>query len=134
MASPFAGYYADMNASHVEQTSTTAGGGAVLNGCPRIITVEGDVATFSGSDDGETWWGEDGSITGKIEGNVVIVDFSSKGGPAACKAEITAGGNISWGDNWWMREHTFHADFADMAPGHVEQKSTTAGDGEVVAG
>ena len=63
-----------------------------------------------------------------------IVDSSNKGGPAPCKADITAGGNISWGDTWWMREHAFHFNFADMAPGHVEQKSTTAGDGEVVAG
>ena len=76
--------------------------------CLRNVEVAGPAATVSGTDgtpgcpadgSGKTW-----ALTGKVEGNTILVDFTPKGGPKDLKGvwEESPNAGIRWPDgNLW---------------------------------
>uniref|UniRef100_A0A7S2A4W8 Uncharacterized protein n=1 Tax=Trieres chinensis TaxID=1514140 RepID=A0A7S2A4W8_TRICV len=74
--------------------------------CKRAVVVKNDVDAFISGTDGTPGCPEDGSgnvwrLTGTVEDNTILVDFSPKGGPANLKG-VWDGSGIKWPDgNKW---------------------------------
>jgi hypothetical protein len=69
-------------------------------GCKRKIQLAGTKAIITGADeDGKPW-----KVTGQLEGNSIIVDFTPKGGPKGVEAKYVIGKGLVFPDgNVWTK-------------------------------
>lgn len=80
--------------------------------CQRVVQVQGSNAFLSGTD-GNPGCPPDGSgkawkLTGKVDGDTILVDFSPKGGPADLKGvwDASTPPGIVWPDgNKWSKSN-----------------------------
>ena len=79
--------------------------------CLRIVSVDGTRASLKGTD-GNPGCPADGSgnswtLTGKVDGDSIFVDFSPKGGPKDLKG-VFDGDGIKWPDGKFLLWRMFH--------------------------
>jgi hypothetical protein len=79
--------------------------------CQRVISVDGSTASLKGTDgnpgcpiDGS---GKNWTLTGKVDGDTILVDFRPKGGPPDLKGvwDTTSPAGIRWpdGNKWTLK-------------------------------